>query len=336
MAAKEYMNKWRKINKEHIKKYRQSYSKLEHVKQKKKEQDKLYRLNNQAKLKTYHKTYYEKNQEKLKRAAKIHRLKNPEKIKNKKKQWYLKNKKIILEKQKQFKHKKKEQNDIIIKNPFCLFWNRIEREQENQIRKDRSKSWMRLWRLKNKERIEKYTKAYRIKNRELINKNRRSKDIDYRNKPKVREYRKKWREENRLKLLSDKKQHYISKRDFYLDLGKKRYQQNPEEFYKRNRKQMEKIAQPWNMRGTEMLFALCSWSRIIKRNKLCMVCQDSAKVAHHLLYKKYYPKLCLNENNGIALCIRCHQEIHGADPARLKPLEKRLDIRNYAWVRCKN
>jgi len=57
---------------------------------------------------------------------------------------------------------------------------------------------------------------------------------------------------------------------------------------------------------------LLSWSAFIKtRDKICKNCNNMPEFAHHILYRSLYPKLAMNENNGIALCKKCHYEVHG-------------------------
>ncbi len=60
-------------------------------------------------------------------------------------------------------------------------------------------------------------------------------------------------------------------------------------------------------------FALTIWSKKIRTeyNNLCQVCGKLAAHTHHILLKRFYPNLALNDNNGIPLCIECHKEVHG-------------------------
>ncbi len=59
-------------------------------------------------------------------------------------------------------------------------------------------------------------------------------------------------------------------------------------------------------------YALISWSRTIrKRDKTCKACDSKEQlIAHHIFYKKKYPRLSLNLNNGLTLCKKCHYETH--------------------------
>ena len=60
-------------------------------------------------------------------------------------------------------------------------------------------------------------------------------------------------------------------------------------------------------------YALKSWSSTIKKqfNNQFQCCPNQAEISHHILYKSKYPALSLNVNNGIALCKKCHNEVHG-------------------------
>jgi len=54
-----------------------------------------------------------------------------------------------------------------------------------------------------------------------------------------------------------------------------------------------------------------AWRKLIHNHKKCVNCGSSSNPnAHHIFYKKYYPKLQFNENNGILLCKKCHLETH--------------------------
>ena len=93
-----------------------------------------------------------------------------------------------------------------------------------------------------------------------------------------------------------------------------------QKIYKRNNpgkvlKWEKKYIQKTNVFGlsTKVFgFARSRWSkRVIKRDgKKCQVCGGKARIAHHLLFKSLYPELSLNTGNGIALCDKCHGEIH--------------------------
>jgi hypothetical protein len=55
-----------------------------------------------------------------------------------------------------------------------------------------------------------------------------------------------------------------------------------------------------------------NWGKLIKQDKSCVICGSTDRLqAHHLIYKLQYPELSLNENNGVPLCHKHHNETHG-------------------------
>jgi len=62
--------------------------------------------------------------------------------------------------------------------------------------------------------------------------------------------------------------------------------------------------------------ALRSWSRTVRSrdNNKCQICgSEKGVVSHHIFYKSLYPKLSLNINNGVTLCVLHHKEVHLGD-----------------------
>ncbi len=57
------------------------------------------------------------------------------------------------------------------------------------------------------------------------------------------------------------------------------------------------------------------WADEVKQNghTVCGItdCFETNTQSHHIFQKKFYPKLSLNLNNGIPLCIVHHNEVHG-------------------------
>lgn len=55
-------------------------------------------------------------------------------------------------------------------------------------------------------------------------------------------------------------------------------------------------------------------SVLVPKDRICGDCNlrkpDNRLNAHHILYRTENPKLSLNLNNGISLCIPCHKELH--------------------------
>jgi len=81
----------------------------------------------------------------------------------------------------------------------------------------------------------------------------------------------------------------------------------------RNVKRLAKLGLPFKMTSLEYQYAIHSWSQTVKKlhNNQCQNCYSQAEISHHILHKSKYPALSLNVNNGIALCKKCHNEVHG-------------------------
>ena len=96
------------------------------------------------------------------------------------------------------------------------------------------------------------------------------------------------------------------------ELEKIRYEANPEKKHIINIRYLNKLSQPVNMDRFEYQIALMSWTKTVRKHfdNKCQVCFADSDHSHHLFQKQYYPKLALNLNNGIALCLTHHKEIH--------------------------
>ena len=88
---------------------------------------------------------------------------------------------------------------------------------------------------------------------------------------------------------------------------------NPQNTLLSNKRQLEKISKIFNITSNQYMYAIISWSKVVKkRDKCCKICGSTKNLnAHHILYKANYPQLSLNINNGITLCKPCHEELHG-------------------------
>ena len=77
------------------------------------------------------------------------------------------------------------------------------------------------------------------------------------------------------------------------------------------KKYAKELGKPWD----KLAFELLAWSARVKTRDefVCQVCGKSAIHAHHILYKRNYPKFAFNLNNGIALCKEHHREAHSND-----------------------
>lgn len=87
---------------------------------------------------------------------------------------------------------------------------------------------------------------------------------------------------------------------------------NPEKVLEKNIRYLSNLAEPVNMDRFEYGVALMSWTKTVMKKfaSLCQVCSEKADHSHHVLFKALYPKLSLNINNGIPLCLEHHKEIH--------------------------
>jgi len=87
---------------------------------------------------------------------------------------------------------------------------------------------------------------------------------------------------------------------------------NPEKVLASYQRHLRKIGREMDLTVHRLVFAFQSWSSFVRQqdNNTCF-CGTPATVAHHIIHKATYPKLSLNLNNGISLCDRCHNEVHG-------------------------
>ena len=111
-----------------------------------------------------------------------------------------------------------------------------------------------------------------------------------------REYHKKYSEKYRLTLNG---------KNACLKSNKKAYQK-----VKEWRNQMKK-GYTKHIQNKKFRFLWYRWSKWIKRNGKCQICQSTKHLhAHHLLFRSFYPQLVFNLNNGICLCEKHHKELH--------------------------
>jgi len=96
--------------------------------------------------------------------------------------------------------------------------------------------------------------------------------------------------------------------------GKRRHRlAHPEMKLASDIRYLTKLGFPNNLTPAAYGHALNAWSKTVKKlgNGLCLVCNGTATVSHHIIHKAKYPALSLNINNGIPLCDDCHGESHG-------------------------
>jgi len=95
---------------------------------------------------------------------------------------------------------------------------------------------------------------------------------------------------------------------------------NPEKILIKLQRHLKKISRETNLRVYQFTFALRGWSSFVRNrdSRICQVCGRTAKLSHHIIHKVKYPKLALNMGNGISLCDKCHNEVHGKKLITLK------------------
>ena len=88
---------------------------------------------------------------------------------------------------------------------------------------------------------------------------------------------------------------------------------NPEKKLYSNLKYLQKISESFDMTSSEYQYTLMFWSKSIKKldNSKCKNCSSKNNLhAHHIMPKALFPKLSLDLDNGITLCMKCHSKIH--------------------------
>jgi hypothetical protein len=130
------------------------------------------------------------------------------------------------------------------------------------------------------------------------------------------QYRQMWRkynDSNKEKLSNKGKKYYSENRDIRLEYSKQYHKDNPEVNLRNGQKYLERLGVDLGILSSDVKRVLMNWKRTIqKRDNVCQVCGSKDNLnAHHILHRKYYPKLALNVNNGIILCKQHHNESHG-------------------------
>lgn len=107
-------------------------------------------------------------------------------------------------------------------------------------------------------------------------------------------------------------QPYIKKKD--CEASRKWKLRNLDRVVINNTRYLEKIGRILNLTSSQYNFAINIWAKIVKYrdNNKCVICGSIENLnAHHIIYRKDYPELSLNVNNGITLCVDNHNEVHG-------------------------
>lgn len=155
------------------------------------------------------------------------------------------------------------------------------------------------------------------------------------NKQKIKIQRKQWYQENKEAIKKEKKEYYDKNKDYLKNyriktkerhkqyciknserlnkLHKKWLSENQDKMYINRKREVEKLCRNINIDPKLLKKMMLSFSSMIKnKTPTCQICGKPNKLeAHHIIHKKFYPKLMFNENNGISLCHFCHQQAHG-------------------------
>lgn len=129
------------------------------------------------------------------------------------------------------------------------------------------------------------------------------------------DYMKKYNAEHKQQQKKSQQKHRakpeVKKRN--AEYNKKYHEENPEKALASNKRRLKKLGEYHNLKWYQLDKQLRGWAQIIhKDNKeTCQVCGLPSQEAHHIIHKNKYPELIFNRNNGIALCIRCHNQVHG-------------------------
>lgn len=129
-------------------------------------------------------------------------------------------------------------------------------------------------------------------------------------------YRNVWRKytkSNKDKLSVKAKKYYKKNSDKIRKQSSQYHKDNPEVALRSGEKYLAKLGVNLGLSTKDVKRVLMSWKRTIqKRDVSCQVCGSKDNLnAHHILHRKYYPKLALNINNGMLLCKTHHNETHG-------------------------
>ena len=152
------------------------------------------------------------------------------------------------------------------------------------------------WKLNNRDKIKEYARKNYLKNRERFIERSRKNRLE--NPKKVSEYQKQYRRKNHDRL-----------KKYNNDWSKN----NRAVMNKHHEKHSQDRAHELNMSVSNYKTQILYWTRAIKKffDHKCQVCGKKSTASHHLIYISTEPKLTFNNSNGIALCDKCHNEVHG-------------------------
>lgn len=166
-----------------------------------------------------------------------------------------------------------------------------------------------------------------LRNRKIVSKWQKGKGRERYNKYKNeymakhgRKWMKKWRKENPVKNKKINRLSYyrtrsteniFKNRENVNKWKKENAERTMQQMVRHYKKYGKELGKPWD----KLAFELLAWSDRIKTRDefICQVCGNPAIHAHHILYKRNYPKFAFSLNNGIALCKEHHREAHSND-----------------------
>jgi len=245
--------------------------------EKKKLADKKYRESHKEESKKYGKKYHKNNREKISQQRKEYRKSHKEEIKIKTKEKYWKTHTPYITKWEKLGITKKE-------------YKKLEDKKYNESHKEEIKQKSHERYLKNQDKVKAKVKKYRLENKEKIYWRKRK----YRenNREKERERKRKYARENKEKINEYKRKYRAT---------------YPELKLAADIRHLTKLGFPNKLSPHAYQHALTAWSKTVKKlgHGLCLVCNNPAAVAHHIIHKSKYPGLSLNVSNGIPLCDIC-------------------------------
>ena len=143
-------------------------------------------------------------------------------------------------------------------------------------------------------------------------------------KAKLKGYTSKYLNDNKDKIAKRSKRYYLKNQNKLVAYSIQYQKENSESILKSNKIRMNELGIKLGMNERIYRNALFTWSRIIRKDSNgCVICGSYEKLnAHHLLFKRHFPELSLNTNNGIVLCHNHHMELHhGTKPHELMVLQ---------------
>lgn len=138
------------------------------------------------------------------------------------------------------------------------------------------------------------------------------KEYYQKNKEKYRNSHKRWiftHNINWNELCRKQRDSNPGKHSMYQKKSKQKY---PEKQLKYLMNHFRKYGKVFDLSDKEYQYALFHWSRTVKKiiGKSCIICGIQPTQSHHIFHRAKYPKLSLNVNNGVPLCVIHHNEVH--------------------------